>query len=637
MRPALLLSLLLAPIAVAAQETGSDTLLTVEHYLDWEQVSDAQISPDGVQIVYTRRWVNKLEDKWESALWIMSADGSHQRFLAKGSNARWSPDGTRIAFLADGEPKGTQLFVRWMDAEGAVTQITRVEETPADPRWAPDGKAISFAMLVPDSTVWKISLPQPPQGAKWTPAPRVVDELHYRQDRVGFMKQGFTNLFLVPAEGGTQRQLTSGHWNVGARFDGGRQDARLRRAARHDVGRPVPGLPHLRARRGERGDPHARVASRLLGRPDRVTRRPDGGVHGIRFQRAYPSDLRFVRDRHRRLRDARSVEEPRPGSRRSHVGAGRQGDLLHRPRPRLDQRSCDGPRGWGTRRDPGRAGGLALVRGAHSHGGRGWERPGPSRGRGTARPAQARFPGAQPAHERERGRAGEQAIGADGGDLVHLDRRDEGAGMGRQAAVARSREAVSVDPRDPRRPVRDVQRGVQLHVPELRGEWLRRAVRQPARQHRLWGRILQRHRPQLSRPRFRRPHGGRGCRDRARSRRLDADVRVRLLGWRGALELGDRPHDALRRCRGALSRDRLDRDGRRDRHSAVHLQLLPPAVLGKSRRVAGAFVAHVRGPRDDADAAYDGGAGPPHPDSADRGVLRGAQDAACPGSHAAIQ
>src|SRR2546429_130375 len=220
MRPALLLSLLLAPAPVAAQETASDTLLTVEHYLDWEQASDPQISPDGAQIIYTRRWVNKLEDKWESALWIMNADGSHQRFLVKGSGARWSPDGTRIVYLADGEPKGTQVFVRWMDAEGAVTQVPRVEETPADARWSPDGKAISFALLVPDSTLWKISMPQAPPGAKWTAAPRVVDDLHYRQDRVGFMKQGFTHLFLVPAEGGTPRQLTAGHWNVGARFDG---------------------------------------------------------------------------------------------------------------------------------------------------------------------------------------------------------------------------------------------------------------------------------------------------------------------------------------------------------------------------------------------------------------------------------
>src|SRR5256884_1477470 len=220
MRPALLLSLLRARIPIAAQDTARAPLHPVAFSLDGERSAAPKVSPEAARIVYTRRWVNKLEDKWESALWIMNADGSHQRFLVKGSGARWSPDGTRIVYLAEGETKGTQVFVRWMDAEGAVTQVTRVEETPADARWSPDGKAISFAMLVPDSTPWKISMPQPPAGAKWTPAPRVVDELHYRQDRVGFMKQGFTHLFLVPAEGGTPRQLTAGHWNVGARFDG---------------------------------------------------------------------------------------------------------------------------------------------------------------------------------------------------------------------------------------------------------------------------------------------------------------------------------------------------------------------------------------------------------------------------------
>ena len=217
---AALLASVVVTAAASAQEIASDTLLTVDHYLDWEQVADPQISPDGGQIVYTRRWVNKLEDKWESALWIMNADGSHQRFLIKGSDARWSPDGARILYLADGEPKGTQVFVRWMDAEGASSQVTRVTETPSHARWAPDGKTISFLMLQPDSTLWTISLPKPPEGATWTPAPRVVDDLHYRQDRVGFMKQGFTHLFVVPAEGGTAHALTSGRWNVGARFDG---------------------------------------------------------------------------------------------------------------------------------------------------------------------------------------------------------------------------------------------------------------------------------------------------------------------------------------------------------------------------------------------------------------------------------
>ncbi|HWC75567.1 MAG TPA: S9 family peptidase [Gemmatimonadales bacterium] len=199
---------------VAAQETASDTLLTVNHYLDWEQVADPQVSPSGAQIVYTRRWVNKIEDRWDSGLWIMNADGSKNRFLVKGSNARWSPDGTRIAYLADGEPKGTQVFVRWMDAEGATSQITHVAETPAAVSWSPDGRSLAFTMLVKSETPWKISMPAPPEGAKWTPAPRIIDRLHYRRDRTGFVEQGTTRIFLVPADGGTPRQLTTGDYGT---------------------------------------------------------------------------------------------------------------------------------------------------------------------------------------------------------------------------------------------------------------------------------------------------------------------------------------------------------------------------------------------------------------------------------------
>jgi dipeptidyl aminopeptidase/acylaminoacyl peptidase len=210
----------IAAAPLRAQETASDTLLTVDHYLDWEQVSEPQLSPDGAQIVYTRTWVNRIDDRWDSGLWIMNADGSHNRFLTKGSNARWSPDGSRIAYFADGDPKGTQIFVRWMDAEGATSQVTRLTESPSDLRWAPDGKSVAFAMLVRHSTPWTISMPTAPTGATWTAAPRVVDRMHYRQDRRGFMEDGYLHLFLVSADGGTPRQLTSGDWNVGARFDG---------------------------------------------------------------------------------------------------------------------------------------------------------------------------------------------------------------------------------------------------------------------------------------------------------------------------------------------------------------------------------------------------------------------------------
>jgi dipeptidyl aminopeptidase/acylaminoacyl peptidase len=203
-------------IALHGQETRSTTLLTTEHYLDWERVNDAQISPDGSSIVYTRQYVNKLEDKWESALWIVKADGSQNRFLVKGGSARWSPDGKRLLYLAEGEPKGSQVFVRWVDVDGPATQITHVMEAPRNVSWAPDGKSIAFSMFVPEQEKWSISMPSEPKGAKWTPAPRIVETLHYRQDRVGYLDDGFTHLFVVPAEGGTPRQVTTGKWSVGA-------------------------------------------------------------------------------------------------------------------------------------------------------------------------------------------------------------------------------------------------------------------------------------------------------------------------------------------------------------------------------------------------------------------------------------
>jgi dipeptidyl aminopeptidase/acylaminoacyl peptidase len=223
-------ALLLVPSLLAAQNAepatqgstrgaarASATAIRLEQYLDWEDVQDPQLSPDGKQVIYTRRWVDKMNDQWKSSLWIMNIDGSKNRSLIEGSGARWSPDGSRIAFIARGDPSGSQVFVRWMDAEGAVTQLTRLTESPNGVEWSPDGKWIAFSMLVPARDDWRIPMPAPPRGAKWVEAPRVVQKLNYRRDRQGYVEDGNTHIFLISADGGgTPRQVTNGAFNHGA-------------------------------------------------------------------------------------------------------------------------------------------------------------------------------------------------------------------------------------------------------------------------------------------------------------------------------------------------------------------------------------------------------------------------------------
>ena len=205
------LAALLAAPATAWQEDVRT--VSLEMYLDLESVSDPQISPDGTEIVYARGWVDKMNDSRESAVWIMNADGTRNRFLVEGSGPIWSPDGTRIAYTARGEPEGTQIFVRWMDAEGATSQITRLTESPSGIRWSPDGEHISFTMNVPTEPAFTVNPPGRPEGAQWTEAPRVVTRADYRQDRAGFIDDAWRHLFVVPADGGTARQLTDGDWN----------------------------------------------------------------------------------------------------------------------------------------------------------------------------------------------------------------------------------------------------------------------------------------------------------------------------------------------------------------------------------------------------------------------------------------
>ena len=168
-----------ALILFAALISNAQDKITLDHYLDYEWASNPRVSPDGSQVIYSRSWINGVEDKRETDLWIMNANGSQNRFFLKGGGGLWSPDGGRVAFVKNGEPKGTQIFVKYMGVEGEPTQITRLEKSPSNMKWSPDGKYIAFSMFVEQNKPWKVDLPSKPDGAKWTESPRFVDKVVY--------------------------------------------------------------------------------------------------------------------------------------------------------------------------------------------------------------------------------------------------------------------------------------------------------------------------------------------------------------------------------------------------------------------------------------------------------------------------
>ena len=188
--------------------------LSLDHYKNYEWTSNPTLSPNGEQILYSRSWINLIDDKRETDLWIMNKNGSTNRFFLNGSNGKWSPDGSKIAFIKKGEPNGTQIFIKYLGVEGEPTQITKLEKSPSSMEWSPDGKFIAFLMHVSsEAALDPIGVPERPKGATWTKGPQVIDQVDYSQDRVGFLERGFRQIFVVPSEGGTARQITFGEFD----------------------------------------------------------------------------------------------------------------------------------------------------------------------------------------------------------------------------------------------------------------------------------------------------------------------------------------------------------------------------------------------------------------------------------------
>lgn len=213
--PLAILFALLLVVPARAQEKSSRLAPADAFNLEFAQ--DPQISPDGRKIVYVRQFADIMSDKYYTNLWIINFDGSDNRPLTTGhrsdASPRWSPDGTRIAYISD-QDGSPQIHVRWLDT-GQSAKLTNLQYPPAGISWSPDGKHISFTSFVADKAPHIASLPTPPAGAKWAEPAVVIDKLVYRFNGPGYLKPGFTHLFVVPSEGGTQRQISSGNFQHG--------------------------------------------------------------------------------------------------------------------------------------------------------------------------------------------------------------------------------------------------------------------------------------------------------------------------------------------------------------------------------------------------------------------------------------
>ena len=169
---------LLSAWPAAQQQTAK--VLTPEVIVTLAQATDAQISPDGTQVIYQ---VSRPREAAEppggarNELWIVPAAGGEATRLTDGADrtARWSPDGKTIAFLGTrGEGAMTQIHLT--TPGGQPRALTAAPSAVTSFKWSPDGRSIAYTYADPKTDAEKKA---EAEGRDWT----VADE-NYKHTRL---------------------------------------------------------------------------------------------------------------------------------------------------------------------------------------------------------------------------------------------------------------------------------------------------------------------------------------------------------------------------------------------------------------------------------------------------------------------
>jgi dipeptidyl aminopeptidase/acylaminoacyl peptidase len=183
-----------------------------------QYAADPQIRADGRAIAYSRMTFDIMNDRGRGSIWLIDTETGAQTPVVTGNGShgspRWSPKGDRLAYVSSAEDGRPQLFVRWMQT-GQTARLAELLDAPDSLTWSPDGKYIAFTMFAPDSKTPLGEAPPKPENAQWAPPLEVITDITYRVDGGGYLKPGYTHVYVVPAEGGAPRQLTFGAFNEG--------------------------------------------------------------------------------------------------------------------------------------------------------------------------------------------------------------------------------------------------------------------------------------------------------------------------------------------------------------------------------------------------------------------------------------
>ncbi|BBN81506.1 acyl-peptide hydrolase [Pseudoalteromonas sp. A25] len=194
--------------------------LQAEDIFELEYASDPQISPNGEQIIYVRNSNDVMKDAKRQNLWLVDSKSGSQSPLFSDENRynqpRWSPSGDKIAFVSN-VSGSTQVHVHYLK-QNRTALLTQLKSGISNLTWSPDGKWLAFSQKVEEKPSVIAKMPSPPKGATWSEPAIVIDRAYYQADGRGLVKPGYRQIFVLPSEGGTPRQLTSGDYHHGGKL-----------------------------------------------------------------------------------------------------------------------------------------------------------------------------------------------------------------------------------------------------------------------------------------------------------------------------------------------------------------------------------------------------------------------------------